>query len=71
MNPTTQTAFRAIIMGLELAGVVNDDAVASVIQQLRIAADAEADAERQDEADELRCLADDLEADARLDMPLG
>jgi hypothetical protein len=71
MNHSTQTALRAIVMGLENAGVVNDQAVEQIVQQLRIAADSESDADRQDEADELRTLADDIESDARLDIPLG
>ena len=67
MDATTRTGLRAIIYGLEKAGVIADPAVAAIVEQLRIAADAEADYDRQDEADELRELADDIEADARLD----
>ena len=67
MDETTRTAIRAIIYGLELSGVVNDQAVAAIIEQVRRPADTEADCERQDEADVLREFADDLEADARLD----
>ena len=68
MEQTTQTALRAIIMSLEIAGIVNDQAVATIVEQLRRAADTEADCDRQDEADQLRSLADDVEADARLDI---
>jgi len=58
---------RAINYGLELSGVVNDKAVAAIVEQVGRAADTEADCDRQDEADMLREFADDLEADARLD----
>ena len=67
MDATTRTGLRAIIYGLEKAGVIADPGVAAIVEQLRVAADAEADYDRQDEADELRELADDIEADARLD----
>ncbi|WP_114951310.1 hypothetical protein [Sphingosinicella terrae] len=67
MDATTRTAIRAIIYGLEKAGVIADPAVAHIVEQLRLAADTEADCDRQDEADALRELADDIEADARLD----
>ncbi|MGZ8335844.1 MAG: hypothetical protein ACXWU1_04190 [Allosphingosinicella sp.] len=71
MNHATQTALRAIIMALENAKIINEQAVNQIVLQLRIAADGESDADRQDEADELRTLADDVESDARLDLPLG
>ncbi|MGZ8310809.1 MAG: hypothetical protein ACXWUP_07480 [Allosphingosinicella sp.] len=71
MNHATQTALRAIIMALENAKIINEQAVDQIVLQLRIAADGESDADRQDEADELRTLADDVESDARLDLPLG
>jgi len=69
MDETTRTALRAILYGLELSGVINDQAVAAIVEQVRRAADTEADCDRQDEADALREFADDLEADARLDDP--
>ena len=67
MDETTRIALRAIIYGLELTGVVSDQAVAAIVEQVRRAADTEADCDRQDAADVLREFADDLEADARLD----
>jgi regulator of protease activity HflC (stomatin/prohibitin superfamily) len=67
MDQTTRTALRTIVGALETSGVLNDQSVASVIDQLRRAADVEADCDRQDEADEIRELADDIEADSRLD----
>jgi hypothetical protein len=67
MDETTRTALRAILYGLEMSGVINDQSVNAIIEQLRRAADTEADCDRQDEADVLRAFADDIEADARLD----
>ena len=67
MEETTRTALRAVIYGLELAGVINDTGVNAIVEQLRRAAVTEADCDRQDEADVLREFADDIEADARLD----
>ena len=67
MDETTRTAIRAILYGLELSGVINDASVAAIVEQLRSAAATEADCDRQDEADVLRELADDIEADSRLD----
>jgi regulator of protease activity HflC (stomatin/prohibitin superfamily) len=67
MDETTRTAIRAIIYGLELSAVINDQAVAAIVEQLRKAADTEADCDRQDEADILREFADDIDTDARLD----
>ena len=60
-----------IIMAMENSGVLNQEAVDQIVHQLRIAADSESDSDRQDEADELRELADCVESDARLDIPLG
>lgn len=67
MDETTRTALRAILYGLETSGVINDASVSSIVEQLRRAADTEADCDRQDEADILRAFADDVEADSRLD----
>ena len=67
MDHATQATLRAIIGGLELSGVLNDQTIASIIEQLRQAASVEAECDRQDEADAIRALADDLEADSRLD----
>lgn len=67
MDETTRTAIRAIIGALETSQVVTHEGVCTIVEQLRRAADVEADCERQDEAEELRALADDVEADARLD----
>ena len=67
MDEATQAAFRAIIAGLESSGVLNDQSVAAIVEQLRNAASVEAECDRQDEADAIRALADDIEADARLD----
>jgi hypothetical protein len=67
MDDTTRTALRAILYALEQSGVINDNSVNAIIEQLRRAADTEADCDRQDEADVLRAFADDIEADARLD----
>ena len=71
MDETTRTALRAILYGLELSGVINDAAVSAIVEQVRRAADTEADCDRQDCADLLREFADDLEADSRLDEPHG
>lgn len=67
MDATTQTALRCIIGGLQVAGVLSDEHVGCIVEQLRQAAATESDADNQDEADELRELADDMEADSRLD----
>ena len=67
MDETTRTAMRAILYGLEKSGVINDDSVKAIVEQLCHAADTEADYDRQDEADVLRAFADDIEADSRLD----
>ena len=67
MDETTRTAMRAILYGLEKSGVINDDSVKAIVEQLCHAADTEADCDRQDEADVLRAFADDIEADSRLD----
>lgn len=67
MDDTTRTAIRTVVGALETSGALNDRQVAAVVEQLRRAADVEADCERQDEADEIRALADEIEEDARLD----
>lgn len=67
MDEATQAALRAIVAGLESSGVLNDQSIASIVEQLRNAASVEAECDRQDEADSIRALADDIEADARLD----
>ncbi|HEX8641165.1 MAG TPA: hypothetical protein VF704_08410 [Allosphingosinicella sp.] len=67
MDATTQAALRAIVGALETSGVLNDQNVAAIVEQLRHAASVEAECDRQDEADEIRALADDIEADSRLD----
>lgn len=67
MNETTRVALRAIVGAMETSGVLNEQSVGAIVEQLRRAADTEADCERQDEADELRDLADGIEADGRLD----
>lgn len=67
MNETTRVALRAIVGALETSKVLNEQSVGAIVEQLRRAADTEADCERQDEADELRDLADGIEADGRLD----
>ncbi len=67
MDQTTRTALRAIIHALEVSGVVNEQAMNAIIEQLRSAAASEADYDRQEESEEIRELADDIEADARLD----
>lgn len=67
MDETTRTALRAILYGLETSGVINDASLSAIVEQVRRAADTEADCDRQDEADVLRAFADDVEADARLD----
>ena len=67
MDETTRTAITAIVGALETSGAIDAKQVAAVVDQLRRAADTEADCERQNEADELKALADDIEADSRLD----
>ncbi|HEV2867513.1 MAG TPA: hypothetical protein VGX37_13470 [Allosphingosinicella sp.] len=67
MDQTTRTTLRTILSTLETEGVITDKTISAIINQLRHAADVEADCERQDEAEEIRELADDMEADARLD----
>ena len=67
MDEATQATLRAIISGLESSGVLNDRSIDSIVEQLRAAASVEAECDRQDEADAIRALADDIEADTRLD----
>lgn len=67
MDETVRVALRAIIGAMETSGVLNAQSVAGIVEQLRRAADTEADCDRQDEADAIRELADGVEADARLD----
>ena len=67
MDETTRVALRAIIGAMETSGILNEQSVGAIVEQLRRAADTEADCDRQDEADAIRDLADGVEADARLD----
>lgn len=67
MDETTRVALRAIIGAMETSGVLNEQSVGAIVEQLRRAADTEADCDRQDEADAIRELADGVEADGRLD----
>jgi hypothetical protein len=67
MDHTTQTALRCIIGGLQVAGVLSDEQVGCIVEQLRQSAATSSDNDEQDEADQLRELADDMEADTRLD----
>ena len=67
MDETTRTAIRTIVGALETSGAINAEQVAAIVDQLRSAAATEADCDRQDEAEEIRGLADDIEDDSRLD----
>jgi hypothetical protein len=67
LDPTTNLAIRAILRGLQIAGVISKSQLSEVIEEVRLESRSEAGVFRRAEAADLAKLADDISSDARLD----